>query len=568
MTAGSGKSASTTYRLDRAFFGFDTASLPDNVNVTDTVLKVYVNSKLNSDNDGDDWVTVLQGSQPSTSNLATADYDLAGTINSPVEGVDSVERKDISSVTTGQYLNLNLNGVGKSWVSKTGATKLALREGHDIIDSPVVVSSGQYNQLTLRSANYTGTASDPVLSVTYTITPPPVTTNYGYDSEGQRVSSTNGSLTTKYPSKFYNFDGATSQKHISLGDLSVATVKGSGAIASIFYNHADHLAGSSVLTNSSGSTEEVLDYFPYGTIRVDDKAESFEEQRKYIGQEWDGSTGLSYLNARYYNPATAKFLSQDPLFWELPKEYLLDPQQQNSYSYARNNPVIGSDPTGLLNIIIPGTGYGEGWNSGQDGGQFLSNVTQTFGGNSVVFASATLWTGDNTDQARQAAANNLKSFVDKYFERHSNDHTLNIVAHSHGGNVAALFSQIADRKIDNLVTLGTPIRSEYKFNEASIGSHYNVFSLVDFVQVLGGNNISKAVKVTDGFIDNPFINNMGKIFGQIGEIGTAGRIVHQKGVKNIDATALTMKAVPFVGPHSKLWTNSRVWKGLESIIKK
>jgi hypothetical protein len=74
-----------------------------------------------------------------------------------------------------------------------------------------VVSSGQYNQLTLRSANYTGTASDPVLSVTYTTTPPLVTTNYGYDSEGQRVSSTNGSLTTKYPSKFYNFDGATSQ---------------------------------------------------------------------------------------------------------------------------------------------------------------------------------------------------------------------------------------------------------------------------------------------------------------------------------------------------------------------
>jgi RHS repeat-associated protein len=56
------------------------------------------------------------------------------------------------------------------------------------------------------------------------------------------------------------------------------------------------------------------------------------------------------MNARYYKPGSvSKFFSQDPVFWNLPLDYLLDPQQQNSYVYARNNPLNITDPTGLYN---------------------------------------------------------------------------------------------------------------------------------------------------------------------------------------------------------------------------
>ncbi len=561
LTAGSGKSGSTTYRLDRAFFGFDTASLPDNATVTDSVLKVFVNSKLNNDNDGDDWMTVVQGSQPSTSSLITADYDLAGSINTPTEGVDVGERKDISTVATGQYLNINLNSAGKSWVSKTGSTKLALREGHDVVDSSVVLGSGQYNQLTLRTANYIGTTSDPMLSVTYTITPPPATITYGYDHTGQRVSSTNGAMTTKYPSGFYNWDGTTIQKHISLGDLSIATVKGSGAGASIFYNHADHLAGSSVLTNSSGGQEEVLDYFPYGTIRVDDKAGSFDEQRKYIGQEYDTATGLSYLNARYYNSATAKFLSQDPLFWELPKEYLEDPQQQNSYAYARNNPIVGSDPSGLLNIIIPGTHYDqETWKNGQEAAGLYQNVKETFGGNTVLLANLDLWNGGNNRYDRADAANWLKSYIGNY--SFDPGEKLNIIGHSHGGNIGILLSNILDRKIDNLITLSTPVRQDYKPSYDNIGKHIQLYSNNDMIQFFGGGSYS----LTQAFL--AWCTACSQVYKNTPlnkyEFGPTLSRTFSK-AENINYTDFTRTSGP-IKSHSVSWNNSGVWKMVDGAV--
>ena len=38
------------------------------------------------------------------------------------------------------------------------------------------------------------------------------------------------------------------------------------------------------------------------------------------------------------------------MFWALPQEVLLDPQQMNSYSYARGNPISSSDPSGNLSM--------------------------------------------------------------------------------------------------------------------------------------------------------------------------------------------------------------------------
>lgn len=187
-----------------------------------------------------------------------------------------------------------------------------------------------------------------------------VTSTYTYDQSGQRVKLANGTTTTYYPSRFYNIEGTNKVKHIFAGSQTVATVKGTGVSATSFFIHTDHLTGSNVVTNTSGTQEELMDYFPFGTLRMDQKAGSFSEQRKYIGQEYDADTGLNYLNARYYQSVSGRFLSQDPVFLSIGEASVIkqlagqeqtlilsDPQNLNSYAYGRNNPLRYSDPSGL-----------------------------------------------------------------------------------------------------------------------------------------------------------------------------------------------------------------------------
>jgi RHS repeat-associated protein len=366
----SGKSGSTTFRIDRAFLPFNTSSLPDNAAITSAKLKIFVASKLNNDNDGDDWVTVAQGTEASTASLIAADYDNAGNATNPIEGIDSTERKDITNVVTGQYLTFNLNNTGKNWISRIDSTKLALREGHDAINSAFVGSYGQYNSLNIRTGEYSGTSYDPVLEVTYTLPPPTVNIGYAYDASGQRIKYSNGTDTTYYPTKDYNITGAIPTKQIFANDQLVATVKDTGAAVQIYFVHTDHLTGSNVVTNSSGTIEELMDYYPYGGIRLDEKSGSFSEQRKYAGHELDVDTGLSYMNARYYNGKVGRFVSLDPAYLLIGDQrfkdkyqrtlemHLSDPQSLNSYSYVNNNPLKWTDLDGEILPLLALVAWG------------------------------------------------------------------------------------------------------------------------------------------------------------------------------------------------------------------
>ncbi len=94
-------------------------------------------------------------------------------------------------------------------------------------------------------------------------------------------------------------------------------------------------------------------------MRFDNNSVNANSQRKYIGENYDADTALSYLNARYYDGSRGEFLSMDPSFLSIGSDqqlkqntgmellqYLSDPQGMNSYSYARNNPLTYSDPEG------------------------------------------------------------------------------------------------------------------------------------------------------------------------------------------------------------------------------
>jgi RHS repeat-associated protein len=198
------------------------------------------------------------------------------------------------------------------------------------------------------------------------------TTTYGYDAFGSRVFQSTGTTTNLYPFKWYSVASstgtgakyATTTEYVFNADTLVSTTDqqiASGAAtgtAQTRFIHPDHLGSTNVVTNASGTVVQTLDYYPYGATRISASSGGADSDRKYIGQFADASN-LDYLNARYYDSARGQFLSQDPTFLALGdrsklqqitqenmRQFLEDPQQLNSYSYATNNPVTDKDPNG------------------------------------------------------------------------------------------------------------------------------------------------------------------------------------------------------------------------------
>lgn len=192
------------------------------------------------------------------------------------------------------------------------------------------------------------------------------TISYVYDHENDRMKYTAGTTTIISPFKEYEIDGSKIKRNIYLGDQLLATVETVGSTTNTHYILTDHLQGTNVVIDEQGSPVEHLDYSPYGSVFIDQKINGFDESKKYIGQDYDRESQLSYLNARYYDGARGQFLSQDPSFLDIGgpgfeqdyertlQQHLMNPQALNSYSYGLNNPITNKDPDGEIVPLLIG----------------------------------------------------------------------------------------------------------------------------------------------------------------------------------------------------------------------
>ncbi|MFF0794883.1 RHS repeat-associated core domain-containing protein [Streptomyces spiralis] len=96
-------------------------------------------------------------------------------------------------------------------------------------------------------------------------------------------------------------------------------------------------------------------YTPFGKQRNTGGDLPAGLDRGFLGKAEDDSTSLSLLGARMYDPSLGRFLSPD----ELTKPY--EPQNLSAYSYADNNPVTYTDPSGLIRMNPDGTQCSGGW---------------------------------------------------------------------------------------------------------------------------------------------------------------------------------------------------------------
>ena len=116
------------------------------------------------------------------------------------------------------------------------------------------------------------------------------------------------------------------------------------------YFHRDNLGSITAVTNETGGLVERLAYDAWGKRRQingqPDSTNSVVGQNTalgYTGHEHLDEVGLIHMNGRIYDPATARFLSPDPVI-----QNPLDMQNLNRYSYVLNNPLKYTDPSGWI----------------------------------------------------------------------------------------------------------------------------------------------------------------------------------------------------------------------------
>ncbi|MEA3505870.1 MAG: FG-GAP-like repeat-containing protein, partial [Bacteroidota bacterium] len=178
-----------------------------------------------------------------------------------------------------------------------------------------------------------------------------------YDSERKRKKTIMRKNSKVQRTKFYSDmgyekeiypDGLVRELHFLPGAVYV---KRSDDKDSLYYVYSDYLGSPNAITDEVGNVVERLSFDAWGKRRNPDDwsynnvPTSSIFDRGFTGHEHLDAFGLINMNGRVYDPALARFLSPDP-FIQAPEIS----QNYNRYSYALNNPLKYTDPTGYSYI--------------------------------------------------------------------------------------------------------------------------------------------------------------------------------------------------------------------------
>ena len=169
------------------------------------------------------------------------------------------------------------------------------------------------------------------------------TTSFVYDASGQRVlRRTPDGRATLYVAGHEitaNTTGSvlSAVRPYSFNGQLVATRTAGGAVEYLVSDAAGSVEMGFASNASAPSVTRA--YQPYGLVRG--QTGDAATDRGFLGQIEDASTGLSYLNARYYDTRVGVFISPDALYNTAKVKSL------NPYSYSSNNPATFADPSGL-----------------------------------------------------------------------------------------------------------------------------------------------------------------------------------------------------------------------------
>ena len=187
------------------------------------------------------------------------------------------------------------------------------------------------------------------------LTSPNVTWTFTYNADGIRVGKSAPGTTTTY-----GVDGERIVYEKTNGELKRYFYDESG-IAGFEYSGQKYvfrknLQGDVVgICSSSGTLIGEYVYDAWGNLLEEPtNGVLLANPFRYRGYYYDTSIGLYYLNSRYYDPETGRFLNEDLVSY-------LEPETIggiNLYAYCLNDPVNNIDPSGhfvILALILAAT---------------------------------------------------------------------------------------------------------------------------------------------------------------------------------------------------------------------
>jgi RHS repeat-associated protein len=127
-------------------------------------------------------------------------------------------------------------------------------------------------------------------------------------------------------------------------DQMVARISSSGTAA---WYLTDRLGSVRDITDNTGAVIDHVNYDGFGNVTSETQPTN-GDRFKWTGRELDSETGLQYNRARYYDPKTGRWISQDPVG--------LGAGDGNLYRYVTNDTPNSTDPSGLWGPN-PGMGY-------------------------------------------------------------------------------------------------------------------------------------------------------------------------------------------------------------------
>jgi RHS repeat-associated protein len=336
-------SSTTSYTYDNAN-NVGTATYPNNIQMQ------FTYDTLNRVATAISQVSGYSYQRGPTGNLTNV-VELGGrTVNWTYDGIYRLTNESIAGAPSSNdgAVNYSLDPVGNR--SSDTSSLPGISAGSWGYNSDDEVTTESYdangNVLSTGGKSFTYDSENHLMSMSETGTSATIV----YDGDGNRVAKTVNNITTLYLVDDLNPTGyaqvveeltanGTVERQYTYG---LQRINENQPIDSVwtpsFYGY-DGGGNVRQLTSAAGAVTDKYEYDAFGNKFT--VSGTTPNNYLYRGEQYDPDLGLYYLRARYYNPATGRFMSRDP-----EEGYVGVPVTLHKYLYAGVDPVNHIDPRG------------------------------------------------------------------------------------------------------------------------------------------------------------------------------------------------------------------------------